>query len=154
MLETGLIDEVSKLGETLFGEVSRTAKETFEKSYMGKTKITRKALSPLKNIQQKLSDLSFIEPRVTPVASLISTALEKIPSRGLIHGTTLLMLQGLMGLLTSPDALTKYAQEILEGRTHESVLDCLVQPGIAKYVKKKEVKPEQSKLQLESLGLW
>jgi hypothetical protein len=153
-LETGLHNEVGKLGSTLFGEISKAAHETWQRSYLGRTQITRKALSPLKTIQQKLADLSFIEPRVSPVASLIQTAFDKVPSKGAIHGTTLLMLQGLLMLLSNTDALTQYAQEILEGRSHESVLDCLIQ---GKEEKKKEPakKPDSLKTQqLESHGLW
>ena len=79
LLETGLQSEVDNLGCTLFGEVAKDAREAFNRSFMSKSMITRKALSPLKNIQQKLYDLSFIEPRVAPVASLIQSALDKIP---------------------------------------------------------------------------
>ncbi len=155
VLETGLQHEVGKLGCTLFGEISKAANETWQRSYLGKTKITRKALSPLKTIQQKLADLSFIEPRVSPVASLIQTAFDKVPTRGTIHGTTLLMLQGLLSLLSNTDALTKYAQEILDGRTHESVLDCLIQKKTKKKEKSKQKGiPELQVTQLESLGLW
>ena len=156
VLEPGLQNEVEKLGSTLFGEIAKAANEAWLKSYLGKTQVTRKALSPLKNIQQKLSDLSFIEPRVSPVASLIKTALDKIPSKGSIHGTTLLMLQGLLTLLGNTDSLTKYAQEIIDGRTHESVLDCLVQVKEKKPKNESKIEsapvPETQKL--NSFGLW
>jgi len=156
VLEPGLQNEVEKMGYTLFGEIAKTANEAWQKSYFGKTKVTRKALSPLKNIQQKLSDLSFVEPRVSPVASLIKTALDKIPSKGAIYGTTLLMLQGLLTLLCDTDSLTKYAQEIIEGRTQESVLDCLVQPDEKTSVNeaKKEAKAVPESQKLKSFGLW
>ena len=154
LLETGLQSEVSNLGSTLFGEVAKSAREAFNRSFLGKSVITRKALSPLKGIQQKLYDLSFIEPRVAPVASLIQSALEKIPGRGSISGTTLLMLNGLLMLLNDTTALTSYAQEIIDGRSSESVLDALVKPEQPKT----ETKPKKSGIQvsnkLESLGLW
>ena len=154
LLETGLQSEVSNLGSTLFGEVAKSAREAFNRSFLGKSVITRKALSPLKGIQQKLYDLSFIEPRVAPVASLIQSALEKIPGRGSISGTTLLMLNGLLTLLNDTAALTSYAQEIIDGRSSESVLDALVKPEQPKT----ETKPKKSGIQvsnkLESLGLW
>ena len=63
----GLKDEVEGLGHTLFGEVSKVATEAWHKCFAGKTEITRKALSPLRTIHQKLSGLSFVEPRVSPV---------------------------------------------------------------------------------------
>ena len=81
----GLKDEVASLGQTLFGEVSKTATEAWHKCFAGKTEITRKALSPLRTIHQKLSGLSFVEPRVSPVADLIHTAFEHLPKRGRIE---------------------------------------------------------------------
>ena len=117
--------------------------------------ITRKALSPLKNIQQKLHDLSFIEPRVAPVASLIQSALDKIPSKGAISGTSLLMLNGLLTLLNDTKALINYAQEIIDGRSNDSVLDSLVKPvKKKKKSKKKAINQPQKGARLESLGLW
>ena len=154
LLETGLQSEVSNLGSTLFGEVAKSAREAFNRSFLGKSVITRKALSPLKGIQQKLYDLSFVEPRVAPVASLIQSALEKIPGRGSISGTTLLMLNGLLTLLNDTAALTSYAQEIIDGRSSESVLDALVKPEQPKAETKPKKSGSQVSNKLESLGLW
>ena len=160
LLETGLQSEVSNLGGTLFDEIAKEARNAFNRSFMSKSMITRKALSPLKNIQQKLHDLSFIEPKVAPVASLIQSALDKIPGRGAISGTTLLMLNGLLTLLNDTSALATYAQEIIDGRSNnDSVLDALVKPEQVKkepkskrHEDKKQAKNPSSKL--ESYGLW
>ncbi|MCK4982685.1 MAG: hypothetical protein KAS17_07155 [Victivallaceae bacterium] len=121
---------------------------------MSKSMITRKALSPLKNIQQKLHDLSFIEPRVAPVSSLIQSALDKIPSKGAISGTSLLMLNGLLTLLNDTAALTNYAQEIIDGRSNDSVLDGLISGDKPKKETKTKKSSPQVSNQLESLGLW
>ena len=126
-LNTGLHQEVAGLGATLFDEIAKNAKETLQKSYLGRNDITRKALSPLKSMQQKLTDLSFIEPRAAPVATLIGSAIDRIPARGQIDGTQLLMLQGLVGLLSDTNALVAYAQEILDGRSHDAILDLITQ---------------------------
>jgi len=154
LLEVGLQSEVNNLGCTLFGEVAKDAREAFNRSFMSKSMITRKALSPLKTIQQKLYDLSFIEPRVAPVASLIQSALDKIPSKGAISGTSLLMLNGLLTLLNDTTALTNYAQEIIDGRSNDSVLDCLVKPNKAKKETKSKKSAPKVNNKLESLGLW
>ena len=126
-LNTGIDQEVAGLGATLFDEIAKVAKETWHKTYIGRTDITRKALSPLKSMQQKLTDLSFIEPRAAPVAALIGSAIDRIPARGQIDGAQLLMLQGLVGLLSDTGSLVAYAQEILEGRSHDAVLDLITQ---------------------------
>ena len=122
----GLKDEVATLGQTLFGEVSKAATEAWHKCFAGKTEITRKALSPLRTIHQKLSGLSFVEPRVSPVADLIHTAFEHLPKRGRIEGANLLMLQGLVSLLRDTDALIEHGQKIMDGTTSKDVLSLLV----------------------------
>ena len=157
LLEIGLQSEVSNLGGTLFDEVARTAQEAFKRSFSGKSMITRKALSPLKGIQQKLADLSFIEPKVAPVVLLIENAIARIPGRGAIQGPDLLMLQGLLTMISTPASMALYGQEVIESRTNESiVLDSLRQdssPEQNSKKKKKTVTPKASN-QLESLGLW
>ena len=123
----GLKDEVVSLGQTLFGEVSKAATEAWHKCFAGKTEITRKALSPLRTIHQKLSGLSFVEPRVSPVADLIHTAFEHLPKRGRIEGANLLMLQGLVSLLRDTDALIEHGQKIMDGTTSKDLLSLFVE---------------------------
>ena len=157
ILETGLQSEVGNLGGTLFDEVAKTAKDAFNKSFVNKSMITRKALSPLKNIQQKLSDLSFIEPRVAPVADLIDTAIARIPGRGAIQGNDLLLFQVLLMNLSDPSSITRYAQEIIDGRSKDEILSALLGPTKAKSKpkdEKKQAETEKSNSQLESYGLW
>jgi hypothetical protein len=159
LLEAGLQSEVGNLGGTLFEEIARVAKEAFTKSFMGKSMITRKALSPLKGIQQKLEDLSFIEPRVAPVASLIEAAVSRIPGRGAIQGPDLLICQGLLTMISTPESMVLYAQEIIDGRSNENILNCLRQDSFPKQKPEKKAKskaesPAQNGSRLESLGLW
>ena len=123
----GIKDEVEGLGQTLFGEVSKAATEAWHKCFAGKMEITRKALSPLRTIHQKLSGLSFVEPRVSPVADLIHTAFEHLPKRGRIEGANLLMLQGLVSQLRDTDALIEHGQKIMDGTTSKDVLSLLVE---------------------------
>ena len=123
----GLKSEVESLGQTLFGEVSKAAAEAWHKCFAGKKEVTRKALSPLRSIHQKLQGLSFVEPRVAPVADLIHTAFESIPKRGKIDGGNLLMLQGLVSMLRDVDALVEHGQKIVDGTTSQDVLMCLLE---------------------------
>jgi hypothetical protein len=81
----------------------------------------------LKTIHQKLSGLSFVEPRVSPVADLIHTAFEHLPKRGRIEGANLLMLQGLVSLLRDTDALIEHGQKIMDGTTSKDLLSLLVE---------------------------
>lgn len=127
-LQDSLRNDVSGLGGALFAEVAQAATETWHRCYAGKTEITRKALSPLKTIHDKLLGLTFVEPRVQPVAELLETAFKSIPRRGVIKGGTLVMLQGLVALLRNPEALLEHGQMILDGNKRAGdVLDSFLQ---------------------------
>ncbi len=115
-MRDNLTDDVCNLGGTLYEEIAKAATETWTRCYEGKTEVTRKALSPLKSIYDKLIGLTFIEPRVSPIASIIQTAFSSIPKRGPIKGGTLLMLQGLVSLLRTPQLLVEHGQKILDGQ--------------------------------------
>ena len=165
MENNGLNNEVENLGNTLFEEIAKSAKDTWNKSYKGKKDITRKALSPLRTMHSKLSDLAFIEPKVAPVADLIKAALDKVPSRGLVDGGSLLMLQGLVALLSDTKALLNYAQEMIDGRSGESVLSVLpndlplssvVLPELeeAQPVTPALTNCQEESQKLQSMGLW
>jgi len=142
-VDEGLKEELHGLGGTLFGEVAKSASEAWHKSFAGKTEVTHKALSPLRTIQQKLAGLTFIEPRVAPVADLIQTAFSSLPRRGMIQGGHLLMLQGLVVLLRDPEALMEHGQRIIEGCTPNEVLDGLLAGGSAQVSHHPEPVPQE-----------
>ena len=126
VLESGLAEEVTGLGSTLFGEIAKTADDIWHRVYEGVTSVTHKALSPLRTLHQKLVGLSFVEPHVAPVADIIDTALRRMPPKGNIVGADLLLLQGLVCLLRDSDALLIQAQTLMDGYGPASVLDSLV----------------------------
>jgi hypothetical protein len=127
-VQDNLREDVCNLGNTLFGEVGKAAADAWRYCYVGKTEITRKALSPLKAIHDKLLGLSFVEPRAAPIAELLDTAFMTIPRRGAITGSILIMLQGLVSLLQNPQALLEHGQMILDGRAQaKDILAVFVQ---------------------------
>jgi len=126
--ESGLNEEVENLAGTLFDEIARSADETWNRVYAGKTEVTHKALSPLRTLQQKLSGLTFINPHVSPVVDIIQMAFNRIPKKGNITGADLVMLQGLVCLLRDPDALITHAEKLIEGYGPASVLDAITAP--------------------------
>jgi hypothetical protein len=116
--ETGdnsLQKDVAALGTTLFEETAKAARDAWKKCFEGKSEITRKALSPLKSIYDKLMGLTFVEPQVLPAAELLAAALNSVPSRGAVTGDTLLMLQGMVSLLGNPEALREHVGKIMDG---------------------------------------
>lgn len=126
VLEAGLAEEVQGLGGTLFDEVAKSADDIWRRVYHGKTEVTHKALSPLRTLHAKLTGLSFIEPHVAPVADIVQAALQRMPKKGNITGTDLLLLQGLVCLLKDSTALVGHAQKVIEGYGPAFVLDALL----------------------------
>ena len=160
-----LKEDIDRLGGTLFDEIAKAAGEAWHRCYAGKTEITRKALSPLKAMYDKLMGLTFVEPRVAPVAELLDTAFRSIPKRGAITGSTLVMLQGLVSLLQSPQALMEHGQMILDGRKNShKILESLLLAECAVQVDSERRKEDLRKDALfddapllpviESHGLW
>ena len=119
-MATELHECTDSLGLTLFDEISKAAKDTWQRCFEGKSEITRKALSPLKSIHQKLVGLSFLEPRVTPIEELIAAALNSVPQRGAITDNLLTMLRGLICLLQNPATLLSYGQHLLDGQCNQN----------------------------------
>ena len=131
VLEAGLAEEVQGLGGTLFDEVAKSADDIWRRVYHGKTEVTHKALSPLRTLHTKLTGLSFVEPHVAPVADIVQAALLRMPKKGNITGTDLLLLQGLVCLLKDSVALVGHAQKVIEGYGPAFVLDALLAgPGV------------------------
>lgn len=156
-----LQSDVQALGNSLYEEIAKFATETWKNCYEGKIEVTRKALSPLKTMYDKLMGLTFIEPRVASIAELIHTALENIPSRGPITGGTLLMLQGLVSLLKAPAEIVAHGQKILDGQSADNVLSSIALPVLQSQQKFAEdfgdncpLSVPKSVPALESCGLW
>ena len=153
--------DISDLGLTLFEEVAQAASLAWKRCYSGKSEITRKALSPLKGIEQKLLGLTFMEPRVAPVAELIATAIQEIPKRGAIQGSILTRLQSLVCMLCEPKLILRHGQRMLEGKTNASdILNGLLEPAMHEHLEEAGFEPdpiphaEITAPRLESHGLW
>ena len=123
VLEAGLAEEVTNLGNTLFAEIAKEAADIWKRVYAGKTEVTHKALSPLRTLHSKLVGLAFVEPSILPVSDIIKAALDRMPTKkGNIGGTDLLLLRGLVSALCDPDTLYEHARRILAGDAPASVL--------------------------------
>jgi hypothetical protein len=156
----GLQDEVKELGGTLFSEVAKAAADTWKRCFEGKDKVTHKALSPLRSIHAKLAGLSFVEPRVVPIIDLLDTAFNRMPKRGHIEGSELVMLQGVVSLLRDPATLVAHGQKIIEGQEASDILAGLVAgtlpvPSEEKPSAKTRFVPEAvHQHAIDSQGLW
>lgn len=160
-----LVREVEGLGDTLFGEISKEAQAVWNKVYAGKTEVSHKALSPLRSMHSKLNGLSFLEPRVAPVADLIEAAMLSVPKRGKISGPHLILLQGLVSMLRDPNLLLDHGQKVIEGADPRTVISHLSvgHPGSIAYEPDESESESEDSLEsqsfpqqkyVDSLGLW
>lgn len=163
-VDDGLCSEVESLGNTLFSEVADSARDMWKKVFEGKTEVTHKALSPLKTLHTKLTELSFIEPHVMPVADIIQASLQRIPKKGNIVGADLLLLQGLVCLLKDSKALLEHAHKIIQGYGPATVVDYLASSDLAADEEPMPILSQDMtddfplvdvmKVEIPSMGLW
>lgn len=125
---SGLAEEVQGLAGTLFKEVAREAEDTWHRVFLGKTEVTHKALSPLRTLEVKLHGLSFLEPHAAPLVDIIESAVSAMPKRGNITGSDLLLLQGVVAMLRSPETMLEHSQKVIEGQSASSILNGLTAP--------------------------
>ena len=155
-----LAGEVSTLGLTLFEEIAKEARIAWTKVFAGKTELSHKALSPLRTMHQKLVGLSFVEPRAAPAADLIEAAMLGVPKRGLISGSPLVMLQGLVSMLRDPRLLVEHTQKVIEGYNPHGILYGLNQEADspveieAQSIEDNAAQEPMIKPIVDSLGLW
>ena len=93
----GLESEVDSLYGQLCHEIQVVARQTFENSMVGKLEITHRTLRPIKAIRSKLAGMLFLDPAIAETIQVIDDTLDKLPENGVIKGTDLNMVAGLVG---------------------------------------------------------
>ena len=78
-------------------EIQVVARQTFENSMVGKLEITHRTLRPIKAIRAKLVGMLFLDPAIAETIQIIDDTLNKLPEDGVIKGTDLNMVAGLVG---------------------------------------------------------
>lgn len=125
-LNEGILDEVAGFGRALFDDIAQAASEAWEQSFKGKDKVSHKALSPIKNVRDKLTSFTFVDPLVAPVAEIIDAAIKAMPKRGYIEGTPLIQIQSLVSLLRDTEALADLAERRLKGQATDDIISGLI----------------------------
>ena len=110
-----LAEEVGGLADELWRGIAREAEESLETSFLGREKVTRKALRPLKRIQDKLNSLSFLDDRIQPVAEDIDQILDELPKTGPIEGDELFRIIAILSVLASPERAKRHGQDLRDG---------------------------------------
>ena len=146
--DSNIADDVTHLADSVFTNIARQAAEAYRNIFADKEQSTRRALGPLKAMESKLAGLAFLEPRVGHAAGLIHTALEELPSKGVIQGQELSKLLGLVCLLKSPEALEELTGRMAEGQNVKTLLGRLHAPEPV------TMPISGASARIESQGLW
>lgn len=93
----GVDGEVIGLYGQLCSEVRLTARQAYQVSFVGKEEIGNKALRPIKAIRAKLEGFSFLHSTIDDTIEAIDDVLTKLPKKGVITGTDLALVAGLVG---------------------------------------------------------
>ncbi len=127
----GLANATAGLADTLFHEISQLARETLERSYLGKAAVTRRALRPLLTLQHKLEGLAFLDRRVRPLVQSIQRTLAALPRQGAIQDWDLQALIGLLSILEDPQRLKAHGDHLLEPQADgERAVNGVMEPGM------------------------
>jgi hypothetical protein len=107
-----LAEQVAGLGDNLFGEVARIARE-LDKSFVGKDALSQRALCTFRRVAEKLGCLAFVDYRVQPVLDSLSDWLARVPTKGPVTGALFNEGFGLMLLVSDPQRMSDHGAGIL-----------------------------------------
>lgn len=71
--------------ETLWEEIADAAKRLYQTSFVGKDRVSQKAVSAVKKIKRKLIDLSFLDDSIINVADAYDVGLSGLPTSGYLE---------------------------------------------------------------------
>ena len=104
---------VGSLSSQLFEEIALVARQFAQGSLIGKDRVTRKALSPLRKMRKKLDGLAFLDHRVTPVVETLTDLIQRAPRSGDISGRFLKEILATTLLLSDPESIRKHGEGLL-----------------------------------------
>ncbi|MDG4595540.1 MAG: DUF3150 domain-containing protein [Candidatus Contendobacter sp.] len=125
----GLARAAAGLADTLFREVATLAQETLERSFLGRTVVTRRALRPVLALRDKLAGLAFLDVRVRPLVDHLEQTLGDLPRQGAIQGRDLDALLGLLAILENPERLKAHGDRLRALPADAVALGALGQPA-------------------------
>lgn len=109
-----LAEDTAEVGGTIFHEIAQIARD-LEKSLVGQTQMSQRALGTFRRVRDKLAVLSFVDPRIPPVLAPLEGYLRRVPRSGPITGALFREGFGLWLLLRDEDRLARHGAGILAG---------------------------------------
>jgi hypothetical protein len=114
---------VSGMATSLFEEVAKSAKEIYEKSFIGKPRVTQKALHQVRGLRNKMEGLSFLnQDDIDPIVKSVDETLNLLPQEGWIEGMHLSLLTSVILKMTNPDQMLEHAKLIAAGKSTAEAL--------------------------------
>lgn len=113
-----LAEDTAEVGGGIFHEVAQIARD-LEKSLVGQTQMSQRALGTFRRVRDKLAVLSFVDPRIPPVLEPLEGYLRRVPRSGPIAGDLFREGFGLWLLLRDEDRLARHGAGILAGEAGE-----------------------------------
>lgn len=115
--DKGGVDRVTKgLGGQLLKEIAQDARVLLEKSYLGREKVTQKAINPIREMLAKMDGLAFVSPVAPPVIRRIKATLDTLPKQGPVEGSQFNALVGLLFILSSEEQMIEHAEKVLSAQ--------------------------------------
>ncbi len=124
-------DELEHLGDAIFADIAKEANVVRREVFTDRDVVTQKALSPIRNLHGKLSELGFVHPYVANAAALVRSCMEQMPPKGNIEGVHLTRVQAMLALLCDPEALEDCAMRMAKGTDPVSLLPPVEETGPA-----------------------
>jgi len=113
-----LAEDAAELGGSIFHEIAQIARD-LEKSLVGQTQMSQRALGTFRRVRDKLTVLSFVDPRIPPMLEPLEGFLRRVPRSGPITGALFREGFGLWLLLRDEDRLARHGAGILAGEAED-----------------------------------
>ena len=108
-----LAKSVGGLADELINSVAQLSRTFFKESFLGKDRANRKTVNAVIRIRERLSGLSFLSGRITPLLTMIDDVLSVMPAEGYFGGEAFWKLATLVKTLGDPDLL----EEVINDQT-------------------------------------
>ena len=110
-LGSGLEKAASRLGDQLFQEIGQASRLTWSQSFQSRTRVSQKALRPIRSILEKAKGLVFIQPSLGLVITGIEQELDGLPKSGYMEGRDFHALVGILNTLSNLDHINLNVEE-------------------------------------------
>lgn len=141
--EEGSKSLVSGLTNSLLEEVAERAQVIWEKSFLGKPKVTQKAIHQVKDLRNKMAGLSFLDPdTINAVVKSMDDTFASLPSTGWIQGDDLNILHSVVIRMGQPESLLQHARLVAEGMSTQDAINKSIEATIGMSVPPKDVQAD------------